>query len=79
MPSVEGDLPPEGVNLEAVEARWIRSTLRRTGGNRTHAARMLGITRQALLYRMDKHGIVFPASAQSGAETGETADGRTAT
>jgi DNA-binding NtrC family response regulator len=60
VPSKDADVPPEGVNLEQIEAYWIRATLRKTGGNRTHAARLLGITRQALLYRMEKHGIVFP-------------------
>ena len=62
------------MNLEAIEAYWIRATLRKTGGNRTHAARMLGITRQALLYRMEKHGIVFPPGG--GDETGEAAPSR---
>jgi two-component system NtrC family response regulator len=70
----DADLPLEGVNLEQIEAHWIRATLRRTGGNRTHAARMLGITRQALLYRMEKHGIVFPVGG--GDETGEAAPTR---
>jgi two-component system response regulator AtoC len=77
VPSAGDELPSEGINLEDVEAHWIRATLRRTSGNRTHAARMLGITRQALLYRMDKHGIVFPPSAHPGDETGESHPGRT--
>jgi two-component system, NtrC family, response regulator AtoC len=70
VPSVKAELPPEGVRLDDVEAHWIRATLQRTGGNRTHAARMLGITRQALLYRMAKHGIVYP-SGHAGDDSGE--------
>jgi transcriptional regulator with GAF, ATPase, and Fis domain len=31
-----------------------------TAGNRTHAARLLGLTRSALLYRMRKHGLDHP-------------------
>ena len=61
----KGPFPSEGLNLEEIEAHWIRAALGRTGGNRTHAARLLGITRQALLYRMDKHGIVFPRAAHA--------------
>jgi two-component system, NtrC family, response regulator len=74
VPSQDAEVPPEGVNLEQIEAHWIRATLRKTGGNRTHAARMLGITRQALLYRMEKHGIVYPVGG--GDETGEAAPSR---
>jgi DNA-binding NtrC family response regulator len=50
-------LPPEGVTLEAVEKDLIRQALERTGGNRSAAARSLGLTRQTLLYRMQKYGL----------------------
>ena len=50
-------LPPEGLKLEDVERDLLRQALERTQGNRTRAAALLGITRSALLYRMDKHGI----------------------
>jgi two-component system NtrC family response regulator len=50
-------LPEEGVNLEQVERDLILQALRKTGGNRTQAARLLGVTRRVLGYRMEKHGI----------------------
>lgn len=50
-------LPEGGVNLEEVERDLIRQALERTGGNQTQAARLLGITRHTLLYRIDKYGL----------------------
>ena len=49
------DLPPEGVNLDDLERDLIRQALQRHEGNRTHAAKHLGLTRQTLLYRMQKY------------------------
>lgn len=59
VPSQRADfaLPEEGINLEEVEIELIRQALARTGGNRTRAAKLLGISRDTLLYRMQKHGI----------------------
>jgi two-component system NtrC family response regulator len=51
------ELPPEGVSLADVEKDLIRQAMNRTGGNQTRAARLLGITRQTLLYRLEKHGL----------------------
>ncbi len=51
------ELPAEGVNLEDVEAALMRQALERAGGNKSQAARLLGITRRALYCRMEKHGI----------------------
>ncbi len=53
-------LPPEGVNLEAVEQRLIRQALERARGNKSKAAELLGLTRHTLLYRMEKYGITAP-------------------
>jgi DNA-binding NtrC family response regulator len=50
-------LPEAGINLEEVEIDLIRQALERTRGNRSQAARLLGISRDTLLYRMQKHGI----------------------
>jgi two-component system NtrC family response regulator len=50
-------LPPEGVNLEAVEQALIRQALDRTRGNKSKAAELLGLSRHTLLYRMEKYGI----------------------
>jgi DNA-binding NtrC family response regulator len=52
-----GEFPQEGVDLEEVEKDLIQAALAKTGGNQTQAARMLGISRYALIYRMQKHGL----------------------
>jgi DNA-binding NtrC family response regulator len=49
-------LPEEGVQLEAVERGLLEQALERTNGNQSAAARLLGITRYALRYRMEKFG-----------------------
>ncbi len=51
------DIPEEGFDLDEVEQNLIRRALEKTGGNRSAAARLLGIRRNALLYRMEKFGI----------------------
>jgi two-component system response regulator AtoC len=40
-----------------VEVEAIQRALRATGGNRTHAARLLEISHRALLYKLKEHGI----------------------
>ncbi len=49
-------LPSVGLKLDALEANLINQALDRTQGNRSKSARLLGITRDTLLYRMQKHG-----------------------
>jgi len=53
-------LPETGLRLEDLEATLIHQALTRTGGNRSRAARLLGLTRDTLLYRMKKHGLLAP-------------------
>ncbi len=50
-------LPEAGIELEKVEIDLIQQALNRTNGNRSRSARLLGISRDTLLYRMQKHGI----------------------
>jgi len=50
-------VPPTGIELEAVEQSLILSALERAQGNKSEAARLLGLTRHTLRYRMEKHGI----------------------
>lgn len=52
-------LPDSGINLETFEIQMIRQALHKTYGNRTQAARLLGLTRDTLLYRMKKYAIEF--------------------
>jgi DNA-binding NtrC family response regulator len=51
------ELPPQGVALEVVEKSLIVQALERTRSNQSAAARLLGISRYALRYRMAKHGL----------------------
>jgi len=50
-------LPDEGINLEELEVSLVRQALERSGGNQTKAAKMLGMSRHALIYRMDKYNL----------------------
>ncbi len=50
-------LPEPGLHLDALEADMIHQALARTNGNRSKSARLLGLSRDTLLYRIQKHGI----------------------
>nr|NIS75861.1 hypothetical protein [Deltaproteobacteria bacterium] len=50
-------LPDDGVDLDDVELEFLRQALEKTGGNQTKAAKLLGLSRDALRYRMKKFGI----------------------
>mgnify|MGYP000332854244 CR=1 FL=1 len=50
-------LPDEGIDLAAVEQGLLEQALERTDGNQSAAARLLGLTRYALRYRMEKYGL----------------------
>jgi two-component system response regulator AtoC len=50
-------IPPDGISLDQLEKDLIIKALQQTNGNQTEAAKMLGISRRKLQYRMDKHGI----------------------
>lgn len=49
------------LSLERAERMMIEAALRRTGGNQTHAARLLGITRDTLRYRLQKLKLESPS------------------
>jgi DNA-binding NtrC family response regulator len=48
---------PEGMTLDQYEQSIIREALKRANGNKSQAARLLGLTRNALRYRLTKMGI----------------------
>ncbi len=50
-------LPENGLRLENLEANIIHQALTRTKGNRSKSARLLGISRDTLLYRIQKYGL----------------------
>jgi DNA-binding NtrC family response regulator len=54
-PSGTFNLPEEGLSLPALEQDLIRQALTRSGGNRSQAARLLGIARHVLIYRLEKY------------------------
>ncbi|MCU1262106.1 MAG: two component, sigma54 specific, transcriptional regulator, Fis family [Bryobacterales bacterium] len=55
--SLQIELPPNRISLEAVEKELIVRALERYDGNQTKAAEYLDLTRKTLIYRMEKHGI----------------------
>jgi DNA-binding NtrC family response regulator len=48
---------PEGLTLDQYEQEIIREALKRADGNKSHAARLLGLTRNALRYRLTQMGL----------------------
>lgn len=50
-------LPEEGIDMESLEADLINQALYKADGNKSKAARLLGLSRDAFLYRIKKHNI----------------------
>ena len=50
-------IPDDGLKLDEIERDLIISALEKTQGNQTAAAKLLGITRQTLIYRIRKHNL----------------------
>jgi len=57
------NLPASGVDLQSVERDFVRQALARTKGNQRKAAKLLGITRDQLRYRVEKMGLAGPTKA----------------
>ena len=57
-------LPVEGLSLEILERELILQALDRAGGNKSQAARLLGLTRRTLYSRMEKHGLREPGATE---------------
>jgi len=51
------DFPDSGISLEAVEKGLLVRALDKAAGNQSAAARLLGISRDTLRYRMEKYGL----------------------
>jgi len=56
-PNGGAHLLPEGLTLDQYEQDIIREALKRADGNKSQAARMLGLTRNALRYRLTQMGL----------------------
>ena len=52
---------PEGMTMEQWEEEMLREALKRANGNKSQAARALGLSRNALRYRLTKMGVHDPA------------------
>jgi len=50
----------KGIVLEELERTIIETVLTRTGWNRTRAAQLLGLSRETLRYRIEKHNLKTP-------------------
>jgi two-component system NtrC family response regulator len=66
-------IPPEGLSLERLEKELILKALEQAEGNKSQAARLLGLTRRTLYSRMEKHGLRKPGEGEDagGDEEGE--------
>ena len=51
------ELPAEGLELVQVERALVLRALERTGWNKTHAGRLLGLNREQIHYRIQKFGL----------------------
>jgi DNA-binding NtrC family response regulator len=64
------EIPPSGIDLEALERSLILKALDQASGNVTRAARLLGLSRRTLQYRLEKiqalsDGVSAPKGASS--------------
>ncbi|MCK4674600.1 MAG: sigma-54-dependent Fis family transcriptional regulator [Gammaproteobacteria bacterium] len=48
-------LPEHGISMESLEIDLIKQALNYSGGNKSKAAKLLGLSRDAFLYRLKKH------------------------
>jgi len=74
-------IPPEGLSLEVLERELIVRALERARGNKSQAARLLGLTRRTLYSRMERHGLRQPGGAdegEGGDDVGEADDAESA-
>jgi DNA-binding NtrC family response regulator len=68
-------IPPGGLSLETLERELILQALELARGNKSQAARLLGLTRRTLYSRMEKHGLRTPGDPEEGGD--ESAEGGT--
>jgi DNA-binding NtrC family response regulator len=56
---------PSGMTLDQYEQEIIKAALKKADGNKSQAARLLGLTRNALRYRLGQMGMEPPTSQES--------------
>jgi two-component system response regulator AtoC len=62
------ELPPQGLDLAAVQKELLTKALSRFRGNQTRAAAYLNISRKTLLHRLTKFGILRGSAAPVGSK-----------
>jgi DNA-binding NtrC family response regulator len=58
------ELPAGGVDLEALERSFVIQALKRSAGNQTKAAALLGLNRDQIRYRIEKYGLSATAERE---------------
>jgi DNA-binding NtrC family response regulator len=56
-PCLVPEIPDEGLSLESLEKELILRALDKARGNKSQAARLLGLTRRTLYSRLERHGL----------------------
>ena len=62
------EIPPGGLSLDTLERELILKALERAAGNKSQAARLLGLTRRTLYSRMERHGLRKPGEPEEGGD-----------
>ncbi len=62
------EIPDTGISLEGVERDLIVRALEKSGGNKSQAARLLGVTRRTLYSRLEKHGLLASGAQLEGGD-----------
>ncbi|HEX9690103.1 MAG TPA: helix-turn-helix domain-containing protein, partial [Thermoanaerobaculia bacterium] len=59
LPDPKGIFPPNGVDIAAMDRDLVGKALRQAKGNKSKAARLLGLTRSQLYSRLDKYQLEY--------------------
>jgi two-component system, NtrC family, response regulator HydG len=65
------EIPPEGLSLETLERELILKALERARGNKSQAARLLGLTRRTLYSRLERHSLRKPGESEEAVDDGD--------
>jgi len=68
-------IPPEGLSLDRLERELILQALELSNGNKSAAARLLGLTRRTLYSRMEHHELRKPGEAAAEDANDDDAEG----
>ncbi len=60
VPAPEFQVPPTGISLDELNKKLIVQALTMSNGNKAKAAKLLGMSRPTMIYRIEKYGIQVP-------------------